>query len=120
MQRTRATRPPTAVHRLPPPSTAAPSPPHLHLHHEAVVAQLGDLLTEDRVVGHDLEVVTPDEILGAQAVAGFAVARDLVVRIELLHASHDLETVGSQQVRPEHVPPGPPHIRATLAIPHVL
>src|SRR5439155_11399955 len=84
--------------------TVRPSPPHLQLHHAAVVVELQPLLSEHLVVGHHLEVVAADEVLQSDEVAGRAVGRDLIARVVLLDTAQQLHQLGNDAVPRQGVP----------------
>src|SRR5438132_11560426 len=80
------------------------SPAHLQLHHPAVVLELHHLLAKEFIIRHHFEVVSADEVLQSDQVAGRAVGRDPIARVVLLDATQELYAPRSDDVAGEGIP----------------
>src|SRR5205823_10750741 len=101
-------------------SPTSGSPPYLHLHHAAVVAHLHRLLAERFIVGDDLEVVAAHEVLQTDQVAGGAIARYQIARVELFDATYQLHPLRDRVVPREAIPPSGMHVAAAIVLVDVL
>src|SRR5689334_8495547 len=88
----------------PPTSTTSRSPAHLHLNHAPIVTDLHSLFPEDFVVRDHFEVVTAPEVLHAGKVSRLPVADDAIARVELLHATDELDMAWHRHVGAQRVP----------------
>src|SRR5690242_7909208 len=94
----------TNLHQLPPSSTPSCSPAHLHLNHAPIITDLRSLFPEHFVVRDHLEVVTAPEVLHAGEISRLPVAGDAIARVELLHATDELDVAWHRHVGAQRVP----------------
>src|SRR4029077_14779982 len=82
----------------------ASSPSRLHLYDDPIVVDARTLLTEGRVLELQLQVVVGEEVLHAPCIACDPVGSRAVVRVELLHATDQLQPLRHHTVGPERIP----------------